>query len=59
MERVVEQSYEDANVQLNLFQEEAMESIGSTSFHICHHHNMGLLQEVVRCRIKEKMEVNC
>ena len=60
VERIVEQSYENANVWLDLFQEEAMESMGSTSFHVCDHYEVyNVLQELVKHRIKEKMEVSC
>ena len=53
VEKIVEQSHEEANVQLNLLQEEEARSTGGSSLHI-----YGNLKEAVTNRIKEKMEVS-
>lgn len=50
VERIVKQSYEDANMKLDLLEEKEVESTDSTSFHI--------LQEAAIGRVKKKMEVS-
>ena len=58
VERIVEQSHKDANVQLDLLQEKEIES-GSTSFHAHDHCAMyTVLQDIARGRIEEKMKVS-
>ena len=59
VERIVEQSHEDTNVQLDLLQEREAVSDDSSSLHI---HNQtaiyNMLQEAVGGKIKEKLEVS-
>ena len=57
VERIVKQSHDKINVPLDLFQEEETESMDS--FHIRDHYNVcNVLQEVVKERIEEKVDVS-
>ena len=57
VERIVKQSHDKTNVPLDLVQKEETESMDS--FHIRDHYDVCIvLQEVVKKRINEKMEVN-
>ena len=58
VERIVEQSYKDTNVKLDLLQGEEGESTGGTSLYIQNHTAIyNKLLEAVGGRIKKKMEV--
>ena len=57
VEGIVKQSHDKTNVHLDLFQEEETES--TDSFHIPGHYDVcNVLQQVVKKRIKEKVEVS-
>ena len=57
MEKIVKQSHEDANVHLDLFQEEETESVDCV--HIRDHYDVrDVLQKAVKKRIEEKMGVH-
>ena len=57
VEGIVKQSHDKTNVHLDLFQEKETES--TDSFHIPGHYDVcNVLQQVVKKRIKEKVEVN-